>query len=236
MKKEYKLTTLAFIFGISLSTAGNAYAILNLKTIRQTQTLQVTATPTSTPSATITIKKIDRVVSKLTLKKTNAIKEINRRLAGLSKLEEKLSRIKKITQVQKETLIAEIKIEVSNLEELRAKIEAETDTTTLQELKKSIMESHRIYGLFIPKIEIIAHADKIIEIANAMAERTSDESLLGKISESKAKAQSAIDLVLPLTPEDFPGYKTTLKTARDLLRDARTSLNDVFPELKRKNQ
>ena len=65
-----------------------------------------------------------------------------------------------------------------------------------------------------------------------MATKTTDAALQAKIQDSKTKAQSAIDLVMPLLPDQYPGFRTTLKTARDLLKTARTNLNTVFSALK----
>jgi len=232
--KNKALYLYVLVLGVFLFTSAksaNAVSLNNIQ-IRETENIKVITTATPTPSTTITIKPIKNITLRTTLKKTNAIKEIDRRINSLNKLTEKINLIKKLTATQKETLLAQIKIEVTKLEELRTKIENETDATALLEEKKSITNSYRIYALFIPKIEIMAHASKIIEIAEVMATKTTDSILLSKISDAKTKAQTAFDLVFPLVPEDFPGNKVTLKTARDLLRVARTGLNDVYPSLK----
>jgi hypothetical protein len=220
----------SFIFAKTANTVVNAN--LNIRKDTNLIVATVTPTPTPTPTATVTIALQKRIQIKIALKKTNAIKEIDRRLASLNKLTDKINGIKRISSTQRETLLAQIKIEITSLQDLKTKIEAETDATALQEEKKSITESYRIYALLIPKIEIIAHADKIISLADAMSAKTTDEGLKKIIAESKAKAQSAIDLVMPLVPEDYPGFKTTLSTARDMLKDARTNLNTVFATLK----
>ncbi len=208
-----------------------------VRTIEETENINIITTVTAnpTPITTITIKPIKNIILKPTLKKTSAIKEIDRRLESLKVQTTKITGIVRLTAIQRETLQAQVQIEITKLEELRAKIEAETDATTLQEEKKSITESYRIYGLFIPKIEIIAHADKIITISDAMIGKTSDPALQTKIADSKAKAQSAMNLVYSLLPEQFPDCKTTLKTARDMLKTSRTTLNDVFSQIKAQN-
>ncbi len=237
MKKTITSISAVSLFGVSLIFASNALAVVNPNLIIRERenviinnTVNVTITPT--PTVKITLPALKRVQIKVALKKTNALKEIERRIDGLNKLAVKVNGIKRISAEQKTTIIAQINIEISKLGELKTKIEAETDATALQELKKSITQSYRIFGLFMPRIEIIAHADKIIAIADAMSEKTSEAGLLKIVSDSKVKAQSAINLVLPLVPEEFPGNKTTLSEARNLLREARTNLNTVFPSLK----
>ncbi len=236
MKKIY-LFTLIVAFGISLIFASQASAVLAPRVeIRDTENMRVniTATPTSTvvPTLAVTIKPSDRVINRLVLKKTNAIKEIERRLESFKKLSSKVLEIKKLTASQKEALIAQIQVEITKLEDLKIKVNSETNSEALVEEKKMISESYKVYALYIPKIEIMVHSNKIIEIADAMSAKTKNTTLLTKIADSKTKAQTAYDLVFPLVPEDYPDFKATLKTARDLLKTARTSLNDVFPSLK----
>lgn len=242
MKKEYILISTAIVIGTALGFCNKANAEVNSninvrqnQTILQNQTIQVTVTPTPTTSPTpttmVTIKPLKRVEIKVALKKTNAIKEIDRRLESLNKLTAKIIGIKGISEIQKGALIDQIKGEISNLEVLKIEIENETVATALQEEKKSITQSYRIYALFIPKIEILAHADKIIEIANSMAEKTNDQALRDKIEISITKAKSAMDIVMTLLPEEYP-FKTKLQAARDMLKDARTNLNTVYSSLK----
>jgi len=239
---KYFLSALALVsFGL---TAQTVYAISgsSIRTIDSSISdtvrvnIAITATPTPTPTASPTIK-IDKnlIQIRTTLKKTNALNEINRRLESLNKLITKITSITRLDSTQKETLIAQVQIEMAKLEDLKSKITNETDKDALQVLKKSVYDSYRIYGLFIPKIEIILHADRIINLANALAAKTTQSGLLEILASSKAKAQSAIDLVLPLTPEGYPDNKVTLQKARDLLRDARTNLNTVYTTLKATN-
>lgn len=236
MTKKYIFSLLTTL-GLSFVFTSQANAVLAPRVeMRDTENIRVqisvtsTPTPTVVPTLSVTIKPADRAMFRVTLKKTNALKEIDRRLESFKKLTTKILEIKKLTASQKEALIAQIQVEITKLEDLKNKINDEKDTNALSEQKKMISESYKIYALYIPKIEIMAHANKIIEIADAMSAKTTDPTLESKISDSKTKAQTAYDLVSPLLPES--DYKATLKTARDLLRAARTGLNDVFPSLK----
>lgn len=235
MTKIFILTLISLAF----LGASNSYALTlpNIE-IPNFDDIQVTvaATPTTTPTLKITIKPIKKIGFRIALKKTNAIKEIERRITSLEKLVEKINLIKRVSETQRSTLLAQIQIESQKLQELKEKIEAETDAAALIEQKKSITESYRIYALFIPKIEIMAHADKIISIAEALEPKTNDEALLTKIADSKTKAETALNLVTPLVPEQYPDFKVTLKSARDLLRVARTQLNEVFADIKSVNE
>ena len=138
-----------------------------------------------------------------------------------------------VAEVQKEFLAAQIKIEITNLEEAKNKINTETDATALKQEKQSIIDSYKSYNLYVPEIEIIAHADKIIDIAQALATKTTNENLLKIISTAQTKAQTVIDLLIKLSPEET-NNKTTLQTARDMLKDSRTGLNTVYSTLNSK--
>lgn len=233
MKKVHLIIT-SVITILAVANVKTALALTIPKIeISRTPTLIVTpsTTPTTIPT-TIQIKPRPSIEFKTVLKKTNVLKEIERRLASFNKLKEKLTNVEKITLAQKQVLEAQIKIEIGKLEELKAQIEEETDITALQEQKKSIQNSYKSYALYLPKIEIIAHADKIIEIANSMSSKTTNPDLLTKISDARTKAEVAISIVMPLLPEQYPDYKVDFKEARDTLRESRLLLNSVFGELK----
>lgn len=226
------LLILVSIFGNSKQTYALTIPNIDLGVGDQVQ-IVTTATPTSTPTPTInvSIKPIKKTSFLITLKKTNAIKEINRRLEKLSKLSEKINSLKLISATQKENLLTQVKEEISKLEELKNKIEAETNATSLIDLKKSITESYRIYALFIPKIEIMAHAEKIISLADLMSGKTSNQESLNLLDSAKSKAQNAINQVSQLLPENYPECKTELMIARDQLKEARNILNEVYQKL-----
>lgn len=235
MKKIYFIPVATLITSLILVKGASAVVNSNIN-VRNTNVNMVTATPeitvSPTPTTTVVLTIKPRVQLKIALKKTNAIKEIDRRIAALGKLTTLINNVKRLTAVQKETLVAQINIEIKNLEDLKVKINNETDAAALQEEKKSIVTDYKSYALFVPEIEIISHADRIIAVADALSTKTTDAALLKTIQDSKAKAQSAIDLVLPLLPDEYPTYRTTLKTARDMLKTARIGLNTVLSSLK----
>ncbi len=183
------------------------------------------------------------------LKKTNALAEIDRRLTALNRLIGKITTIKKISSQQKSVLTLQIQNEISSLNSLRTKIEADTDLATLRTDKKSIVSSYRIFALFMPRIEIIAHADSILVLIDELRSKlpawqdrisfsksagqdtamiqTKYDSIVEKLDQAEIKAKTAIDLVTPLTPEGFPANKTQLQNARSNLKSARIDLESV---------
>ncbi len=114
----------------------------------------------------------------------------------------------------------------------QTKIQNDTDAQTLTTDKQSIVKSYRVYALFMPKIRIIAHADRILEVANEMKAKTTSTDALSKIADAQTQAQNAINAVSPLTPDGYPGNKTTLDSARGMLRTALADLKTARQSMK----
>lgn len=161
------------------------------------------------------------------LRKEHAIKEIERRMSRLEGLKARITNMRRLTDSQKTALIGQIQAEITNLNTLKTTIEAETDPAKLKEEKRSIVTSYRIYVLFIPKIHIMAYADKILALADEMSSLTDDPAVLAKINDARTQAQAAIDTVYPLTPEEYPGNKTKLQAARDMNKNAHKYLKEA---------
>jgi hypothetical protein len=141
---------------------------------------------------------------------------------------------------------AQIQAEIDSLTELRTKIETETDETVIRTDAKSIVNSYRIYALFMPKIMTLTAAEGMLNLSDRMisfqqqlltlvsekAGTGEDVSALEQlltdaqesITEAQEQAQSAIDAVSPLEPNGYPGNKTVIQTARQSLRNGRLSL------------
>lgn len=178
--------------------------------------------------------------------KDRANNEIDRRIKSLSELVSKISLLKKISESQKTSLTTQITEEINNLTSLKAKISSDTDLATTKTDAQSIVKSYRIYALFIPKINILAGADAInetslklsslsaklqVKISEAKSQGNDVSSLESSlkdmnaiISQANSFATNAVNTVMPLNPEGFPGNLTTLKKARDLLQTGHKNL------------
>lgn len=187
--------------------------------------------------------------------KERANKEITRRIESLNKLLTRINefKIKKLSDVQKTSLTTQVQTEIAKLTALQAKIEADTDLATLKIDIQSIVTEYRIFALFIPKIQILGAADRLLTTADEMSSHaamletkinakqtegqnvTELQTLLvdmkAKIADAQTQGQGAIDLVLPLTPEGFPGNKTQLQSAREMIgvgiKDLNTARQDA---------
>ncbi len=171
---------------------------------------------------------------------------IENRITRLNQLIDKINDIKRLTSDQKSTLTGQIQSEVSALETLKTKIDADTDLTTLRADVQSIVKSYRVYVVFIPKVYIVAHADRLMDVVgllqtyesklqtrvtaagspSALTALLSD--MTAKLTDANTQAQNAINAVLPLTPDGWPGNKATLQSARTMLQTARQDIQTAW--------
>lgn len=204
-------------------------------------------TPTGTSvSPTFKARITERAENLVDRLKDKANREIDRRIAGLNRLIDLINRIKHLTDSQKNDLKSQVQSQIDSLNTLKTKIAGDTDIATLRTDVQSIVKSYRIYALFIPKAYIIVHADRLLNIADEMnqistklqsridsaksagndtsAAQTLMTDRAAKIADAITQAQNAIKAVMPLTPDGFPGNKTTLQSARTMLQTARADL------------
>lgn len=183
--------------------------------------------------------------------RTKANKEIERRIESLQKLITKINSVKRLTDSQRTTMVTQVQSEITNLTTLKSKIASDTTIDEIRTDVQSIVKSYRIYVLYIPKMTIIANADKILNLLSGemntltakLQVRINELSANGvdvatinglmaerklKLDDAAAQAQKAIDTVIDLTPEGWPENKTQLQSARDMLAAARKDINDAI--------
>lgn len=203
----------------------------------------VTPTRPTTSRAARTEERLDQTLTRL---KTRADNEITRRVSALTALIGRITNFKRISDAQKSSFSTNIQAEITALNQLKTKIDADTDITTLKSDVQSIVNSFRVYALYIPSTRIVANADIVLDIANQMQQYTQklqdainttqsagkDVSTItplmtdrnAKITDAITQAQNAITTVSSLTPAGYPGNQTQLKSARDMLSTARKDL------------
>lgn len=219
-------------------------AAFPLKNIVFAQTSPATANPTTANTATNGSQTAQ--ANKITNLKTRADTEITRRINQLNIINIRLGTIKHLTDAQKSAFSSQISTEIANLKTLETKIDADTDLPTLKTDVQSIVTSYRVFALFIPQIQMIGAADRILNVADMMndlaaklAKRINDAKNAGhsaanlqtiltdmqnKIADAKTQANNVISSVAGLTPAGYPGNKSTLQSARAMLQTARQDL------------
>jgi F0F1-type ATP synthase membrane subunit b/b' len=222
---------------------------------------EVLAVETGTRAASAAAKLQDRLAQKdanqqarVTNLKAKADAEINRRLTTLNNAVNRINNAKKLSAADKASLTTLIQSDITNLTTLKAKIDADTDLAVLKTDIESIVKDYRIYAMAMPKVELIALSDAILSnsdnlnniitkfqdlINKAQSEgkdmskaQTALADMQAKLADAKTQAQSVHDSVMPLTPEGYPGNKSTLESARNNLKTAKGDLQAARADAK----
>lgn len=178
--------------------------------------------------------------------RTRADTEIQRRTTALQELLTKIGALKHVPDASKTSYSTQIQSQISSLAALKAKIDADTDTATLKTDVQSIVTSYRIFAVFMPQIRILAATDTISDVADNLSavwsklqtrittakasgiDTSSWDTLLTdmqtKVTDAKTEASAIVTQISALTPEGYPGNKTTLEDARKKLTTAHQSL------------
>lgn len=178
--------------------------------------------------------------------KTRADNEITRRITALNNLITRINSFKRLTADQKSNFTSQIQTEITNLTNLKAKIDADTDAATLKADVQSIVTEYRVFAFYIPQIRLLETSDRILNLAEQMsiysanlqtritqaqangqdvtALTNSLTDMQTKIADAKPQAQNVITTISALTPAGYPGNKTTLQGAKTSLNTARTDL------------
>ncbi len=243
-KIAFALVSLPLLFPVS------AFA----QTVTTTQTSDTAGTTSReervnaviTKEAEKTVMKAEASQTKETNLKTRADNEIQRRITALTDLITRINKFKKLTADQKASFSTSIQTEITNLTTLKAKIDADTDSTTLKADVKSIVTDYRVFAFYIPQIRMLDTADRMLALADSMTiyttkldARITEASGNGKdvtlakaalldmqtkIADARTQAQSVITLVVALTPAGYPANKTTLQSAKATLMTAKKDL------------
>jgi len=173
-----------------------------------------------------------------------ADKEISSRIEALNKLAARIQEIKNLTDADKSTLAGEIQTQITTLNTLKSKIDADTDAAALKTDMASITVDYRIYALVIPQAQIVAAADRLKTIAldisivgnklqtriasaqtagsNVTALQTSLTDMQAKITDAQTQAQTAVTAVATLVPDQGDSTKSAANASA--LKDARAAL------------
>lgn len=219
--------------------------------------LALNATTRAEMKTTLAADHQTNISARADLEHSNADKEIERRVTALNEVTVKINGMKRVTNDQKTSLLVQVQTAISDLNTLKAKIDANSDPATLKSDKQSIVNSYRVFLLLIPKVNLMAHADLALQLSSQM---TTNDTLLetkiqaakdagkdvtavqalmsdrkAKIADAQTQANTALTSVSSLTPDGYPGNKPTLLAGRDILKVARKDLSDSYQDLIKMN-
>lgn len=183
------------------------------------------------------------------------------RIAKLTTLNDRVNANTHLTADQKSALTGDAQTNITNLQTLKTKLDAETDVTAARADVKSIFTQFRIYAVVLPRddreavldhltnlqAKFVANEPKIQQAIQAAANKGVNVSqeqeqytdLVAKVNAAATQDSAAQALVASLTPANYPGTAATLaqmkgnlKAAHDDLVAAHTDLKQIISELK----
>ena len=186
--------------------------------------------------------------AKMTNGKSRADQEITRRIGALTELATRVNAMVHLSAADKGSLTTTINGQITTLNDLKTKIDADTDAATLKTDIQSITKGYRIFALILPQGRIVAAADKIVDVAGTMSAlgaklqtrigaATGDTTALtasltdmnAKIADAVSLASAAVSEVGPLVPDN--GDATVAAANDKALKDARSKIEEGMKDL-----
>ena len=95
-----------------------------------------------------------------------ADQEIDRRITTLQRFNARVQSMRKVTTEFKNNLSANIQGHIDGLATLKAKIDADTDATTLRADVLTIRQAYRVFALIMPQAAIASASDRIVNVVD----------------------------------------------------------------------
>lgn len=212
--------------------------------------LQNTRTSTQTASKSAIKTQVSETVMENL--RQRATTEVTRRVTFLTELSAKIDALKKLSTAQKGDLKSQIQAQIDSLNALQAKINADTDLTTLREDVKSIVNGYYVFAFFRVKISLLVATnrmstttDMLNTVYTKLQTRISEEQakgtdvtalntllsdMLTKINSAKTQYEAAQVELNSLTAQGFPGNKSSLTGAREKIKLGEKDLRAAYQD------
>lgn len=156
--------------------------------------------------------------TRLTTIKTTSDKMITDRIATLQQLLTHVTNDAHLSTADVTSFTNDINTNINSLQALKTKIDADTDVTTAQADRKSIVTSYRIYMIFDPKLRLMIAVDNLTATNQKLASLSANLTTLINNLQSQGKNVTAL--------------QTTLADMNAKLSDANTQLTNANTALK----
>ena len=238
MKIKYGILAVCLLGLISISLPAFALTATSISTTTRLGALKARVASTTNP----------QVMSRLV---AQSDKEITQRIASLNALLTRIQSIKRVSDTGKANIASQIQAQITDMNTLKAKIDADTDTITLTADLKSITADYRIYMLVVPQIQLVAAADRIDTIASDLATIgtklqtrimaaqtagkdvssliTSMNDIQSKLTDAETQAQNAVNGIISLMSDQ--GNQTTAAANTAALKLSRADIKTATTDL-----
>ncbi len=187
--------------------------------------------------ATTTIQRIEKTQER-------EASTVDARKAGIQALILRIQNMKNISDANRTSLITELQNDMTVLDSFKTKMSTTTSTSTSNQDASESLISTRIFALVVPKIQVLAAADRVgtvvsmmnaigVKLESRIAGKSSLQSTLSdfkaKLADATTQANAATDIVTKLTSEIKD--RGTLYANKTALQDARTKIQAAQQDL-----
>ena len=171
---------------------------------------------------------------------------ITRRVLALRELQTAAKAIARLSDSDRSALVTQLQGQIDGLTNLNAKIQGDTDETTVRADAGKIITDYRVYVLTIPKARGVVASDieltaedrlgKLADRLQSTIDATSKDTTKARsdLAAMRTKLTAVTGAVSPLPagllalqPAGYPGNRTTLEGDRMGLRTGRANLADA---------
>ncbi len=244
MKKE-------IIIGTEVAVLGAVLVMAPFAAFAQTAAVTTDAS-VSTSAAGVTTGATASGKTKGTFSLSTAIAKgdaaIEARITNLNDLSARINQMKEVSASEKSSLQASISTALSDMTTLKAKIDADTDATTLKTDLQSITKDYRIYALILPQGRIAAASDRVTTIVgmmqnietplstrisagnNVSGAQAAYADLQAKVADANTQGNAALSETASLQPDQ--GNATVEASNTAAIKDAASKLKTAEADLK----
>lgn len=153
---------------------------------------------------------------------------IANRLQSLQNLLVRLQGDKRLSSDERTNLTTDVNTAISNLNTLKAKIDADTDVTTARADRKSIVTGYRVYVIFEPKERLLVTIDNLQTASGNVSSLSAQVQTLLNNLKSQGKDITAAQNDLTDINTQLSTINTTLTTDKSLLSSV--NVNTANPQ------
>ncbi len=222
-----KLTiSLGILFILTLTQVPRVWAVTPISQKLQNEANHLQAV--ASRAATQQTAELSRIIST-----SNTM--ITTRITSLNNMITRVNNDTRLSSDEKTSMVTNINTEITNLQTLKAKIDADTDVTTARADRKSIVIAYRVYLIYEPQTRFSVIVDNLLTTtANLQGQLPQIQNLLNTLK-SQGKDTTAMQATLGDMTTQLTNATTTLngdKTTLAELTPSSTNYTTVFTGVK----
>lgn len=167
MKKQTLIIVAILILGLAKTTSSFAEEPRGI--LNEIQRFQQRASIATQRKEKKTGKQQTKKGTNLTSAKSKAYQAINRRLAELNRLLQRIQNNQRLSSDDKASISSNIQSAIDGLTTLKSKIDSDNDLAALKSDVKQIISRYKVYDVIIPKTQLLITIDNLESVTTKIA-------------------------------------------------------------------